>query len=72
MAKDSNVIVEGTVLDNMGGDIFSVDINGTQFRCKLGGKLRRNKIRIVTGDRVEVEMSPYSDAKSIGLICRRK
>jgi translation initiation factor IF-1 len=72
MAKDSNIVMEGVVLDNMGGDVFSVNVNGNTLKCKLGGKLRRNKIRIVAGDKVDIEMSPYGDANSMGFICKRK
>lgn len=72
MAKDSNIVLNGIIVEGMGGDMFLVKINGNDFKCKISGKLRKNKIRIVAGDGVEVEMSPYSDANSIGLISRRK
>ena len=52
--------VEGTVVEAMPNTTFQVDIgNGHTILAHLSGKLRLNFIRILPGDKVTVEMSPY-------------
>ena len=52
--------VEGTVVEAMPNTTFQVDIgNGHTILAHISGKLRMNFIRILPGDRVTVEMSPY-------------
>ena len=52
--------VEGTVVEAMPNTTFQVDIgNGHTILAHLSGKLRMNFIRILPGDKVTVEMSPY-------------
>lgn len=59
MAKADMVELEGEVT-NHSHDTFTVRTdNNTEVRCKLSGKLRTNNIRIVVGDRVKIEVSPY-------------
>lgn len=59
MAKADMVELEGEVT-NHSHDIFIVHTtNNTDVQCKLSGKLRQNNIRIVVGDRVKIEVSPY-------------
>ena len=60
MAKDDMIEVEGVVLDSLPNTTFQVDIgNGHTILAHISGKLRMNFIRILPGDKVTVEMSPY-------------
>lgn len=60
MAKADNIEVDGVVVDALPGTMFKVDIgHGHIVMAQLGGKLRLNNIRIATGDKVLVELSPY-------------
>ena len=60
MAKSDMIEVEGTVVEAMPNTTFQVDIgNGHTILAHLSGKLRMNFIRILPGDKVTVEMSPY-------------
>ena len=60
MAKYDMIEVEGTVVEAMPNTTFQVDIgNGHTILAHISGKLRMNFIRILPGDKVTVEMSPY-------------
>ena len=60
MAKDDGIEVEGNVVDTMPNAMFTVELeNGHQILATVSGKIRKNYIRILAGDRVTVEMSPY-------------
>ena len=61
MAKDEGKIkVEGTVIEALPGTQFRVRLeNGHEVLAYLSGKMRKYYIRILLGDRVQVEMSPY-------------
>ena len=61
MAKDEDKIkVEGTVIEALPGTQFRVKLdNGHEVLAYLSGKMRKYYIRILLGDRVAVEMSPY-------------
>jgi len=60
MAKEELIEFEGEVLDNLSNGFFSIELdNGTEVRGHLAGKMRRNNIRILVGDKVKVEMTPY-------------
>ena len=60
MAKDDVIEVEGKVVDKMPNAMFTVELeNGHQILATVSGKIRKNYIRILAGDRVTVEMSPY-------------
>lgn len=60
MAKDDVIEVEGKVVDTMPNAMFMVELeNGHQILATVSGKIRKNYIRILAGDRVTVEMSPY-------------
>ena len=60
MAKDDMIEVEGVVLESLPNTTFEVDIgNGHTILAHISGKLRMNFIRILPGDKVTVEMSPY-------------
>lgn len=60
MAKSDMIEVEGVVVESMPNTTFKVDIgNGHTILAHISGKLRMNFIRILPGDKVTVEMSPY-------------
>ena len=60
MAKSDMIEVEGTVVESLPNTTFQVDIgNGHTILAHISGKLRMNFIRILPGDKVTVEMSPY-------------
>ena len=60
MAKDDMIEVEGTVVESLPNTTFKVDIgNGHIILAHISGKLRMNFIRILPGDKVTVQMSPY-------------
>ncbi|NLY78298.1 MAG: translation initiation factor IF-1 [Tissierellia bacterium] len=60
MSKKDVIEVEGTVIDTLPNTIFKVRLdNGHEVLAHISGKLRMNYIRILTGDRVTVELSPY-------------
>ncbi|WKY48457.1 translation initiation factor IF-1 [Eubacteriaceae bacterium ES3] len=60
MAKKDVIEVEGTVIESQPNTIFLVELeNGHQITAHISGKLRMNYIRILPGDKVVVELSPY-------------
>jgi len=60
MAKDDTIELEGIVVDSLPNTMFHVDIgNGHTILAHISGKLRMNFIRILPGDKVTVQMSPY-------------
>ncbi|HPP31480.1 MAG TPA: translation initiation factor IF-1 [Soehngenia sp.] len=60
MAKKDVIEVEGTVVDALPNAIFKVRLeNGHEILAHISGKLRMNYIRILPGDKVTVELSPY-------------
>ena len=60
MAKDDLIELEGTVVESLPNTTFRVDIgNGHIILAHISGKLRMNFIRILPGDKVTVQMSPY-------------
>ena len=60
MAKDDMIEVEGVVTESLPNTTFHVDIgNGHIILAHISGKLRMNFIRILPGDKVTVQMSPY-------------
>ena len=60
MAKDDMIELEGVVTESLPNTTFNVDIgNGHIILAHISGKLRMNFIRILPGDKVTVEMSPY-------------
>ena len=64
MSKDDVIEVEGTVLEKLLNAMFQVELeNGHQILAHISGKLRMNFIRILPGDKVLVEMSPYDLTK---------
>jgi translation initiation factor IF-1 len=60
LAKDDAIEVEGKVVEAMPNAMFQVELeNGHQILAHISGKLRMNFIRILPGDKVTVELSPY-------------
>lgn len=60
MAKQDVIELEGTVLDTLPNAMFKVELeNGHEILSHVSGKIRMNYIRILPGDKVTVEMSPY-------------
>jgi translation initiation factor IF-1 len=60
VAKEDMIEIEGTVVDTLPNAMFTVELeNGHQILATVSGKIRKNYIRILTGDKVTVEMSPY-------------
>lgn len=63
MAKDV-IEIEGTILESMPNAMFKVELeNGHEILAHISGKIRKNFIRILPGDRVRVEMTPYDLTK---------
>lgn len=60
MAKEDVLEVEGTVVESLPNAMFQVELeNGHRILAHISGKLRMNFIRILPGDKVTVELSPY-------------
>ena len=60
MPKEELIEVEGTVLEALPNTMFMVEIQeGHKVLAHLGGKLRKHYIRILPGDKVKLELSPY-------------
>ena len=70
MAKEGVIKIEGVVVDVLPNATFRVEINsGQKILGYISGKMRQHEIRILDGDRVELELSPYDLSK--GRITRR-
>lgn len=64
MAKEDVIEVEGKVIDALPNAIFKVRLeNGHEILAHISGKLRMHYIRILAGDKVTVELSPYDLTK---------
>jgi len=60
LAKEDVIEVEGTVVETLPNAMFKVELeNGHELLAHISGKLRMNFIRILPGDKVTVELSPY-------------
>ena len=60
MSKDEEIELEGTVVEALPNTMFKVDIgNGHVILAHISGKLRMNYSRILPGDKVTIQMSPY-------------
>ena len=63
MAKDV-IEIEGKILESMPNAMFRVELeNGHEILAHISGKIRKNFIRILPGDKVKVEMTPYDLTK---------
>ena len=64
MAKEDVIEVEGTVLEALPNAMFQVELeNGHKILAHISGKLRMNFIKILPGDKVTLELSPYDLSK---------
>jgi len=64
MAKEDHLEMEGKVIETLPNTTFRVQLdNGHIITAHISGKMRKNYIRILTGDRVKVEMTPYDLSK---------
>ena len=64
MSKADVIEIEGTVVEKLPNAMFQVELeNGHQVLAHISGKLRMNYIRILPGDKVTLEMSPYDLSK---------
>ena len=71
MAKESTLKVEGDVIDVLPNATFKVKLdNDMVVLSYVSGKMRQHEIRILMGDKVEIEMSPYDLSR--GRIVRRR
>lgn len=61
MAAEDLIPAEGTIIDKQPNAFFKVQIDDSEHvvLAQISGKMRKNRIRILVGDRVAVEMSPY-------------
>lgn len=64
MSKEDIIEIEGIVVEKLPNAMFKVELeNGHQVLAHISGKLRKNFIRILPGDKVTMEMSPYDLTK---------
>ena len=64
MSKEDCIEFEGEVVDTLPNTTFKVKLeNGHTVMAHISGKMRKNYIRILTGDKVKVEMTPYDLSK---------
>ena len=72
MSKEEQIVTEGTVTQVLPGTMFRVELPGDRnVLAHISGKMRKHFIRIVPGDKVEVELSPY-DLTKARIIFREK
>lgn len=64
MAKQKSIELDGTVIESLGNAMFRVELeNGHIITAHISGKMRMYYIKILPGDRVKLEMSPYDLTK---------
>ncbi len=64
MAKEDQIQMTGTVIDTLPNTMFRVELeNGHTVVAHISGKMRKNYIKILTGDTVQVELTPYDLTK---------
>ncbi len=64
MAKEDNIQMSGTVVETLPNTLFRVELeNGHVVTAHISGRMRKNYIRILTGDQVNVELTPYDLSK---------
>ncbi len=62
--KQGNIEVHGEVTEALGNSNFKARLdNGHELLCHISGKMRKNYIRVMPGDKVKIEMSPYDITK---------
>ena len=64
MGSEDAIEFEGTIVEVLNGGTFRVDVgDGHEVVAKLAGRMRRHRIRVVLGDKVTVEVSPYDPTR---------
>ena len=64
MSKEDNIRMQGTIVDTLPNTMFRVELeNGHVVTAHISGKMRKHYIRILTGDRVTVQLTPYDLSK---------
>ena len=64
MAKEESIEMQGKVIETLPNTMFRVELeNGIVITAHISGKMRKNYIRILTGDEVTVQMTPYDLTK---------
>lgn len=72
MAKTQLITVDGTITDDLSNCKYKVMLdNGKVVNSYIAGKLRKNNIRVMVGDRVTIELSPY-DLDNGSIVYRKK
>ena len=64
MAKEDHIEMSGTIIDTLPNTMFRVELeNGHIITAHISGRMRKNYIRILTGDKVKIELTPYDLTK---------
>lgn len=64
MSKEDNIEMQGTIIETLPNTTFRVQLdNGHEIVAHISGKMRKNYIRILTGDKVTVQLTPYDLSK---------
>lgn len=64
MSKEEHIEMQGTVIETLPNTMFRVELeNGHLITAHISGRMRKNYIRILTGDKVKVEVTPYDLSK---------
>jgi len=64
LSKEDHIEMEGTVIDTLPNTMFRVQLeNGHVITAHISGRMRKHYIRILTGDKVKVELTPYDLSK---------
>ena len=64
MSKEDSIEMQGTILETLPNTMFRVELeNGHVIIAHISGKMRKNYIRILTGDKVTVQLTPYDLSK---------
>lgn len=64
MAKEDTIVMEGSIVEILPNQTYKVQLeNGHMVTCYTSGKMKQNRIRLVAGDDVKVEMTPYDLSK---------
>ena len=65
MAKQANIEIDGTIVEALSNAMFRVELeNGHIVTAHISGKMRMHYIKILPGDKVKLEMSPYDLSKA--------
>ena len=64
MSKEDQIVMEGTVIETLPNTLFRVELENTHIIiAHISGRMRKRYIRVLTGDKVKVEMTPYDLTK---------